>query len=177
MKNYIENEVKILDVDINKVSAKLERLGAKKVFEGARSFITFDNREVSLLERDIELRITEEGTTKFSLDEKLPSGEKRSIKLKISRAQEMQDILARLDIVPVSKVKSHRISYELGKIDFDIDQFPRIPPFLEIDLEHYVGELSELLEKLGLSDKEVFRGSTIELYSKYGHSYTELFKL
>jgi adenylate cyclase class IV len=52
-------------------------------------------------------------------------------------------------------VKSHRISYELGNIDFDIDKFPNIPAFLEIDIENLEISVEELLKKLDLDSNEV----------------------
>ncbi len=61
---------------------------------------------------------------------------------------------------PISKVSVTRISYELGKIDFDIDSFPAIPSFLEIDIEYIEEEgftVQSLLKKLGLENNRLVR--------------------
>lgn len=89
----------------------------------------------------------------------------------------MEEILKKLNIVSISKVESYRISYEWNDVDFDIDIFPDIPPFLEIDLENYHYEVSTLLEKLNLTNNEVYTGSTIDLYKKYGKDYLSAFKV
>lgn len=166
MKNYLEKEIKILNINVANIKRKLEEQGAKKVFDGKRIRTSFDNSEKNLINKGIEIRITEEGETKLSLDDKTASEGKISIKLKISRATEMEDFLARLDIKPVSRVESHRISYELDNIDFDIDIFPEIPPFLEIDLENFSGNVEELLKELNLENSEVFTSSTTEFFQE-----------
>ena len=173
---YLEKEIKILNIDVTMVTSTLEKLGATKVFDGKRIRTTF-NSATNLLSNGIELRVTEEDEIKLSLDEKTSSGEISSIKLKISRAKEMEDLLAKLGIYPISKVESQRISYELDNVDFDIDQFPSIPPFMEIDLEHFRGDVKELLEKLNLKQNEIFIGSTIELFRKYNKDYVNLFAI
>lgn len=38
------------------------------------------------------------------------------------------DFFHQLGLDLTSEVSAKRISFELGKIDFDIDQFPSIPP-------------------------------------------------
>jgi adenylate cyclase class IV len=129
-----------------------------------------------LIRNGIEIRITEEGETKLSLDEN-KNGERTSIKLKISRTHEMEDFLAKLNIKPISKIYSYRISYEFDGIDFDIDQFPEIPAFVEIDLGDSTISIDSLLKHLSLENNEVFEGSTIKLYEKYNKDYLSLFSL
>jgi len=174
MNNYADKEIKVLDVDVKNLCAKLENLGATKVFDGARVRTSYDNSEQTLISNEIEIRITEEGETKLSLDEN-NGGERTSIKLRISRAKEMEDLLAKLDIKPVSKVESYRISYELEDVDFDIDKFPEIPAFLEVDLKDSNKDKQKLLKKLSLENNEIFEGSTIKLYERYGKDYIKLF--
>ena len=83
---------------------------------------------------------------------------KREIKFKASCLKETLDFFHEMGLDPISRVKAPRISYELGKIDFDIDSFPFIPPFLEIDIEHIREEgytVESLLKKLGLENNPV----------------------
>lgn len=174
---YENKEIKVLDVNVSNLCSVLEEMGAIMVFEDERIRTSYDNAEETLIKKGLELRITEEGTTKLSLDETNESGERTSIKLKISRSKEMEDILAKLNIKPVSRVKSNRISYELGSIDFDIDTFPNIPSFVEIDFAGEDVNVSEYMAKLGLAGYEVFVGSTIELYGKYGKDFVETFRI
>lgn len=80
----------------------------------------------------------------------------------------------------ISSVQAPRISYELGKIDFDIDKFPAIPPFLEIDIEFLKEEgyeLETLLKKLGLENKKVVTMGTEDIHKLYGIDYFEEYKM
>lgn len=181
---YQEQEIKVLNVCVSDLCNKLENLGAKKVFEGNRIFTTFDTLKKSYLEKDILIRLTEEGKLKLSVSTNHSQSslhKKKTIKLFVSRKEEMIDFFKALGIFPITEVKSHRISYELetrkGIVDFDIDMFPFIPPFLEIDLENIFEEVSILLEKLDLSSNQVVDVGTEEIYKLYGMNYFEKFKI
>ena len=85
---YFENEVKVLEVTPEDVCAKLEGLGAKKVFDGDRVFTTFDGVTESFLAKDILIRLTEEEKLKLSVStntSKSSTGEKQTIKVFVSR--------------------------------------------------------------------------------------------
>jgi len=65
----------------------------------------------------------------------------------------------------------------LNGIDFDIDQFPEIPAFLEIDLENSLFSLEELLEKLSLKGKNVVDLGTESIFERYGIDYYKKFSI
>lgn len=167
---YIENEIKVLEINVNEVIRNLEKMGAKKVFDGNRTIIHFDNKEKMLQKSGIDIRITEEDSIKLSVD-KIIDGRNSSIKLKISRSKEMIDFLETLNIIPVAKTIAHRTSYELNDIDFDIDEFKDIPPFLEIDSPNLNNIINDIIKKLDLSENKIIQLSTKAIYSQYGKNY------
>ncbi len=182
--NYFENEVKVLEVDPKEISTKLEQLGAKKVFDGDRVFTTFDGVTESFLAKDILIRLTEEEKLKLSVStntSKSSTGEKQTIKVFVSRKKEMVDFFKAIGIEAVAEVKSHRTSYELatsrGIVDFDIDTFPLIGSFLEIDLENMEKSLEEYLKALGLEGKKVVNCGTEQIYAMYGYDYYKEFNV
>ena len=76
-------------------------------------------------------------------------------------------------------MEAPRISYELGKIDFDIDKFPAIPAFLEIDIENIEEEgytVEDLLKKLGLENNKVVVKGTEDIHELYGVDYFDVYK-
>ena len=90
------------------------------------------------------------------------------------------DFFHELGLDPISKVKAKRISYELGKIDFDIDKFPVIPAFLEIDIEFLEEEgyeLEQLLKELGLENNKTVVMGTEDIHSLYGKDYFNEYKV
>ncbi len=179
--DYIEKEIKILDVNVEELQKKLEEIGAKKVFDDDRTITAIDTDDRHFLNKEDKLiRITEEGNTKITMHVNQSNPDiKREIKFKTSGLKETKDFFTELGLKPISKVVAHRISYELGKIDFDIDFFPAIPPFLEIDTK-YITEteftVDSLIEKLNLKDKKIVIMGTEDIHKLYNIDYFEVYK-
>lgn len=177
MENYREHEIKILGVDVLDIQQKLETLGAKKISDGIRVITTFDTPERKFTHEKKIIRITEEDKIKLSVNFPSSQVQKNSIKVFTSRKKETQDFLGQLWIVPITEVHTKRISYEWGEVDFDIDIFPEIPAFLEIDIEHLPVSLDELLSKLGCDNKRQSFAGTEEIFAEYGKDYYTLFQI
>ena len=141
-------EIKILDIDPTTIQNKLEAMGAVKVFDGVRTITYFKNRNEDGPPR---LKLTEEHKLKLSVRN---SHTQEEVKLFVSRKEECLQLLAALEYDVVSEVKARRISYELNMIDLDVDQFPGIPAFIEVDMgKNTALSFDELINKLGLKNK------------------------
>lgn len=181
LSEYKEHEIKVLDVDVEALCAKLEFIGAKKVYDDVRTIIALDTEDRHYLnEKDKLIRVTDEGSIKVTMhvNQSKPNI-KSGIKFKTSRLKETMDFFHEMGLNPISKVQAPRVSYELGKIDFDIDKFPAIPAFLEIDIEHLQEEdytVEELLKQLGLQDNKVVVMGTEDIHELYGVNYFEAYK-
>lgn len=178
---YREHEIKVLDVNIADLCKKLEEIGAQKVYDDVRTIIALDTADRYFLnEKDKLIRVTDEGTIKVTMHVNQSKPEiKEGIKFKTSRLKETMDFFHEMGLDPISKVQAPRISYELGKIDFDIDKFPAIPAFLEIDIEHIEEEgytVESLLKALGLEDNKVVVMGTEDIHNLYGVDYFEVYK-
>jgi len=176
MNDYKEHEIKVLDVNVQELAKRLEKIGAKKVYDDDRTIITLDTPErMFLSKKDKLIRITDEGNIKVTMHVNQSKPEiKEGIKFKTSRLKETMDFFHEIGLDPISKVKASRISYELGKIDFDIDKFPAIPAFLEIDIEFIKEEgyeLEQLLKELGLENNKVVVMGTEDIHNLYGKDY------
>ena len=178
---YKEHEIKVLDVNVEDLMERLEKIGAKKVYDDVRIITALDTKDRHFLSAEDKLiRVTEEENIKVTMhvNQSNPE-EKAGIKFKTSRLKETMDFFHQLGLNPISRVKVPRVSYELGKIDFDIDKFPAIPPFLEIDIEYVEEEgytVEDLLKKLGLEDKRVVVMGTEDIHKLYGIDYFEVYK-
>ena len=181
LNEYKEHEIKVLDVDIEEVCKKLEEIGAKKVYDDVRTIIALDTEDRHFLnDKDKLIRVTDEGSIKVTMHVNQSKPDiKSGIKFKTSRLKETMDFFHEMGLDPISKVEAPRVSYELGKIDFDIDNFPAIPAFLEIDIENIEEEgytVEELLEKLGLENNKVVVMGTEDIHELYGVDYFEVYK-
>ena len=182
MNDYKEHEIKVLDVNVEELAKRLEKIGAKKVYDDDRTIITLDTPErMFLSKKDKLIRITDEGNIKVTMHVNQSKPEiKEGIKFKTSRLKETMDFFHELGLDSISKVKAKRISYELGKIDFDVDKFPVIPAFLEIDMEFLEEEgykLDELLKKLGLENNKIVVMGTEDIHNLYGKDYFDEYKV
>lgn len=181
LNEYHEHEIKVLDVNIDDLTKKLEEIGAKKVYDDVRTIIALDTENKYFLnEKDKLIRVTDEGSIKVTMHVNQSNPEiKAGIKFKTSRLKETMDFFHEMGLNPISKVKAPRISYELGKIDFDIDKFPAIPPFLEIDIENIEEEghtVESLLKILGLENNKVVVMGTECIHKLYNIDYFEEYK-
>lgn len=173
--SYAEHEIKVLNVDVKGLQEKLETLGAKQVFNSERTITYFDYPTSQFKTDKVDFKLTEEDSIKLSYTSHTENG-KETIKLRVSRKQEAVDLLAKLNLFPITEVVSHRTSYEWEGVDFDIDEFPQIPPFLEIDLEDSKENINSILEKLDLSENQKGEFSTPEIYKLYNLDYFDIFK-
>lgn len=179
---YKEHEIKVLNVDVKKLKTKLEEIGSVKVYEDYREIIALDTEDrVFLTQKDKLIRVTDEGSIKVTMHINQSKPEmKKGIKFKASRMKEVLDFFEEMGLKPISKVKAYRTSYELGKIDFDIDEFPAITPFLEIDIENIEDEgytVEQLLEKLDLTNNEIVVMGTEDIHQRYGIDYFKEYKV
>jgi adenylate cyclase class IV len=155
----------------------MKAIGAKKIYDDTRIITYFDHPDNSLREADEGIKLTEESKLKLEHTRKVANGQSDTVKLFVSRKDEAVEFLKRLNLVPVTKVKARRISYKLDAIDFDIDCFPGIPLFMEIDMADTKPELEELLSTLGLAENEVIVATTPEIFARYGKDYFVEFAL
>ena len=181
LNDYKEHEIKVLDVDVDSLTKRLEEIGAKKVYDDSRTIITLDTKNREFLgQKDKLIRVTDEGSIKVTMHVNQSQPEtKAAIKFKTSRLKETLDFFHEMGLDPISKVNAPRISYELGAIDFDIDMFPAISPFLEIDIEHLTDEgytLESLLEKLGLEGNKIVVMGTEDIHKIYNIDYFQVYK-
>ena len=155
-----EIEVKILEVDVTSVIQKLDSLGAKKVFEGEVTASYYDFSNGRLGKDGLVLRLRKksgkEHTIELTLKEKISQAEAKIMKeyeVTVTDFETMQKILYGLGLQETKAAKKHRISYRLDEVHFDLDTFPGIPTFLEIEAQT-LERVREYVAKLGFSMAE-----------------------
>ncbi len=177
-RDYVEMETKILDIDVESVSARLTKMGAAKVYDGERLITYLDTKDRRLQSKGQILKVTDEGSVKVSISTPIEghATNTEQIKYKASRRKEAVDLLDRLGFRAFAEVRQRRISFELDGIDVDIDLFPQIPPFAEVDMADNPLSLDTFLEQLGIATNKRVIMSTPEVYKKYDKDLFELFK-
>jgi len=170
-----EFETKVLDIDVAEITRKLLELGAKKYSEVLMKRWVFDIDP----SKDEWLRLRDDGQ-KITLTYKCKSGfgidQTEEIEVEIGDFQKTAEILSRLNFKGKYYQENKRIAFRLGDIEFTIDSWPKIPPYLEVESSDEE-KVKEGLALLGLENKDAGNLTVKEVYLRYGldlHSFEEL---
>ncbi len=180
-----EIEIKFLEVNISSLEKRLKSIGAIKVGETLSRITNFDYPDLSLKnEKNAWVRLrTEFGKTTLTYKERLgvssddgstSDAGMKEIEVIVSDFEITKELLLNIGLVEKFSQERKRIRYIRDDIEFDIDTWPLIPPYLEIEgptLEH----LERSAYDLGLDWKDHFIGSFAQVCQKYGfsdHDYT-----
>lgn len=172
-----EIEVKFLDVEPKALERKLRKIGAKKVFNRLYRRRVFDYPDLRLNRHGAYLRLRDEGekitlTFKQRLGIKDHGGKKndagmKEIEIRVSEFDKTAQLLRELGFIEKFYEENKRIRYQLERLEFDIDFWPKLNPYLEIEAPTQK-ELDRGIGLLGLNpaDKKIF--TTFQVYARAG---------
>lgn len=171
-----EVEVKILGIDLPKVIARLEEIEAKKLFAGKLICVHFDTPQRSIRKGKSLFRLRrweaeEDFESKFELCYKGPKEIMDGVKVR----EEIETTVADADLFQVMMLKlgyeitlgneKRRQSYELGQFHVDIDEYPQVPPYLEIEGKDRAA-IDSAIKELQLEECEVSSETANELFKR-----------
>lgn len=145
---HTEYEVRVLGVDKEKLIKKIEKLGAKKIadFDYKRRIYNF-NPAVDY--KWIRLRTDGKKTTlTIKKLESLEIDGTKEMEIEVSDFEETNNILNELGYKSHTYQENKRTRYVLNDVELDIDTWPYIPTYLEIEgkNEKTVKDMIKLLE-------------------------------
>ncbi|MGM5484361.1 MAG: class IV adenylate cyclase [Nanobdellota archaeon] len=166
----IEREVKILEIDKDKVVSELKRLGAEKVYDGDLFTKYFDYPSRLLKKEGKTLRLrkfTDRSVLTFK--KKLPTeGVKEREETEVIVEGDMDEIFKGLGLELTREKKKYRTSLILDKARIDIDTYPGIPTFLEIEGDDKE-KIFSTAEKLGFKREDCLDWHSDKLFGYYGY--------
>lgn len=172
-----EIEVKFLNIDPEAIQKKLAEIGSKKVGEYFYRRRVFDYPDSRLNAQSARLRLRDEGdrvtlTFKQRLgvnahDGSANDGGMKEIEVEVSDFINTVDLLLNLGFVEKFYEENKRIRWLKDDIEFDIDTWPQLDPYLEIEAGSWeeIDRAIQLLE-LNPADKKIF--STTQIYQLNG---------
>jgi predicted adenylyl cyclase CyaB len=176
-----ECEVKFLNIDVDQITEKIEALGGIKQFDRMFKRIVFDYPDLRLNDqKHAWVRLRDEGDqVTLSYKQRLDVGDgvsnDRSMlenEVVVSDFEQTAAIMRNIGLADKFYEENRRIQYKLGDVELDIDYWPQLEPYLEIEASTW--ELvEETIEKLGLdpADKKIF--STHQIYAQAGINENE----
>ncbi len=136
----LEVEVKVLDVDSDRIRQVLETLGVRS--GNRRLLVTdlYDYPDRRLLRSGSYVRIRTDGSN-VELTHKSPAASPdrdrhqvmREIKLPVPDPESTHDFLVALGLERILLIERMRTSWRLDDLRFDLDEWPVLPAYLEIE--------------------------------------------
>lgn len=175
-----EVEGKILEIDVNAVVEKLEKLGAEKEYESMQVVKCLDFEDNTLYKQGNLLRLRKVGD-KVELTYKGPVQKDSDFKIReeietyIDDFDKAMEILSKIGLKEKVSYEKKRISYKCGDVHFEIDDYVHlpIPPFIEIEAGTEE-QVYEWVEKLGYKKEDMKSYSLDELMEYYNIKPNEL---
>lgn len=178
----IEFETQVLEINSEEIISKLRALGAEEKEEVFSKRWVFDiaclNAKEPGLGEWIRIRqVGEEATITYKNKKGTGISDTTEIELKIENFDKMASILEKLNSFTGQYYQENkRKQFFLNGLEFDIDYWPNIKPYLEIE-GGSEEDVKNGLKLLGLEDKENGHFGLINIYARYGisiHDYKEL---
>ena len=150
----IEYEVRVLEIDVAEMQAKLQSLGAKKVGEWEQKRYVYDTKPVNpdawfrLRTNGIETTLTYKNVAKNTIDGT------RELEIVVDDFDKTKEMLELMGYTNRGYQENRRIRYILNGIEIDLDAWPMIPPYMEIE-GHSEVEVNEMLELLAVDKDKV----------------------
>jgi adenylate cyclase class 2 len=173
-----EIEIKILNIHPQELEQKLQSIGAERTNEFFYRVRAFDFPGLPLAnERHAWVRLRTDGEeTELSYKQRLgvtshdgsiPDEGMEEIEVKVSDFEHTALILSRIGMVEKFYQEKKRIRYRKGDIEYDIDTWPLIPPYLEIE-GRSMEAIEEAAQELGFDPKEAKVCSATQVFKIYG---------
>lgn len=170
-----EFEVKFLDISPKEIEEKLNKLGAKKMFGRLYKRKVFDFPDFSLNKQAAFLRLRDEGDKiTLAFKQRLGVGKRsgndlgmEEIEVVVSNFDTTEKILLNIGLVEKFYEENRRVRFILNEIEFDIDYWPLINPYLEIESSSR-NKVNEGIKLLGLDADDSKTYPTMQVYKHYG---------
>lgn len=181
-----EYEVKFLDVHSEDLQKKLQHIGATKVGEYFYRRRVFDYPDWRLDKHASWLRLRDEGdSAKLAFKKRIQpethdgtanDAGAEEIEISVSDFDKTAELLLAIGFIEKHYVENRRIRWTKDGIEFDIDTYPQLEPYLEIEAASWE-EVDKGIELLGFNsaDKKIF--SANQVYAMKGIHVSDYVRL
>lgn len=179
-----ECEVKFLNIDPEQLEKQILDLGGVKQFDRIFKRVVLDYPDWRLNEDKSWVRVRDEGDkVTFSFKKRIDASEDGSNdktmiehEVVVSDFEETIELLHQIGMIDKFYEENRRVQYKLDNVELDIDYWPQLNPYLEIEASSW-DEVDAMVAKLGLNpdDKKIY--STHQIYAQNGieeHDYKRI---
>ncbi|MFF5207880.1 class IV adenylate cyclase [Streptosporangium sp. NPDC000396] len=169
-----EYEAKVLDVDPGRTADLITSLGGRPTADTrlmrryVYDIVTGDmNRWIRLRDTGAEITLT----VKEIIDDGIDGT--RETEVTVLDFETTNELLGKLGFTSKSYQENRRTSFTLDGAELEIDEWPGIPPYLEIEAgsrDHVIG----VARRLGYDESQLTGENTIKVYARYGIDLTTI---
>ncbi|MFI9412966.1 class IV adenylate cyclase [Nocardia gamkensis] len=163
----IEHEAKILDIDPDTIEQHIVDKGGRKLGERFMRRYVYDITPGDE-SKWIRLRDNGKGTTlavKEITSDAIDGT--HEVEVGVDDFSATNALLERLGYTAKSYQENKRVSFVLDGAQLEVDTWPRIPPYLEIEAAT-VDEVIRIAELLGYTEADLTGENTIKIYARHG---------
>ncbi|HEV7702180.1 MAG TPA: CYTH domain-containing protein [Candidatus Paceibacterota bacterium] len=172
-----EFEIKFLEVDVAASEKKLLEIGAEKIgeFDYIRTIFYLTNEHEDDSKGWIRVRTDGRETTltfKKNITQKSEDGSMKNVGMNeieviVDDYEKTCELMKAMGLIVNKTEKNRRIRYTKGDVAFDIDFWPQLPPYLEIESDSYE-KVKNAARELGFHSEQGMIGTAGSVYKKYG---------
>ncbi len=173
---HTEYEVRILEIDIEKVKKKLEDIGAKFIFDSLQKRYVYDFKPI-MPNKWIRLRTNGKKTTltiKDITSSKIDGT--KELEIVVDDFEKTNLLLNELGYKAKGYQENRRIQYNYNGVEIDIDYWPLIPTYLEIEGNNE-REVYKVVKLLGFKMKDITTFDVEKIYLDYGYDLEKIYEL
>ena len=171
-----EIETRFLDIDKDNLIKKIIALGGidkgeekleERIFHDQENSWKGKGKFVRLRKTKGKIKLTYKSNQKQTVDSA------QEIELEVSDFDKCSELFQNIRLKTIRQIEKYRHTFELGDVVIDIDTWPKIPVYAEIEGVS-VESLKNICGKLGLDWDKRFDGYALEVFSHYGHNMDNL---
>ena len=163
----IEHEAKILDIDPDAVERKIIDKGGRRLGERRMSRYVYD---VTPGENGKWIRLRDNGTETTLAVKEITSDAidgTHEIEVTVDDFDATNALLEMMGFTAKSYQENKRVSFTLDGAQLEIDTWPQITPYLEIEAATKE-DVIRVAELLGYSESDLTGENTIKIYARHG---------
>ncbi len=175
-----EIEVRILEINPDQIQKKLKEIGAKKIADRNMRRYVYDLSKDQNGNCERWIRLRDNGTSTTIAIKNISNDGidgTQEVETAVDNFEKMHEILELSGLKANAYQENKRISYKLNDIEIEIDFWPLIPPYLEIEADSKE-KIEKTLKLLGYTLKNTTTMAVKPIYEKiYGidlHKIKEL---
>lgn len=173
---HTEYEVRVLEIDTEEIIKKLKEVGAKFQWDHLQKRYVYDfipkidGKWIRLRTNGDKTTLTIKNIVSSSIDGT------QELEIEVEDFDKTNLILNELGFVAKGYQENRRRQYILDGVEIDIDSWPWIPTYLEIEGESEE-VIYEVLDKLGIPKEKSTSRDVDTIYRDYGYNVNEIYEL